>query len=95
MCSFPNTSFHLPACILLLLLERLRTAVYDIAFFSAPSQFDDLDSALVASVDHMEQSNLSSLEAASRDSELVVLQVKGAGLFRCRLLTLGVLFISQ
>lgn len=38
-------------------------------------QFDDLDSALVASVDHMEQSNLSSLEAASRDSELVVLQV--------------------
>ncbi len=38
-------------------------------------QFDDLDSALVASVDHMEQSNLTSLEAASRDSELVVLQV--------------------
>eukprot|EP00752_Nemacystus_decipiens_P011076 g9840.t1 len=38
------------------------------------AQFDDLDSALVASVDHMEQSNLSSLEAASRDSELVVLQ---------------------
>ena len=38
-------------------------------------QFEDLDSALVASVDHMEQSNLISLEAASRDSELVVLQV--------------------
>ncbi|CAM9660983.1 unnamed protein product, partial [Scytosiphon promiscuus] len=38
------------------------------------AQFNDLDSALVASVDHMEQSNLTSLEAASRDSELVVLQ---------------------
>ncbi|CAM9486523.1 unnamed protein product [Pylaiella littoralis] len=38
------------------------------------AQFNDLDSALVASVDHMEKSNLSSLEAASRDSELVVLQ---------------------
>eukprot|EP00904_Undaria_pinnatifida_P009801 jgi/Undpi1/5951/HiC_scaffold_2.g01225.m1 len=38
------------------------------------AQFTDLDSALVASVDHMEQSNLISLEAASRDSELVVLQ---------------------
>ena len=50
--------------------------------FSAPSQFDDLDSALVASVDHMEQSNLSSLEAASRDSELVVLQVSLAWLDR-------------
>lgn len=49
---------------------------------SAPSQFDDLDSALVASVDHMEQSNLSSLEAASRDSELVVLQVMELGLIR-------------
>lgn len=43
--------------------------------FPVSSQFDDLDSALVASVDHMEQSNLSSLQAASRDSELVVLQV--------------------
>lgn len=42
-------------------------------------QFDDLDSALVASVDHMEQSNLSSLEAAARDSELAVLQVQYPG----------------
>ena len=39
------------------------------------AQFDDIESALVASVDHMEESHLSSLKAASRDSELVVLQV--------------------
>lgn len=55
------------------------TVVFDrwlLSTLSTPAQFDDLDSALVASVDHMEQSNLSSLEAASRDSELVVLQAR-------------------
>lgn len=38
-------------------------------------QFDDLDSALVVSAADMEQSNMNSLEAAARDSELAVLQV--------------------
>lgn len=46
-----------------------------LALACAP-QFDDLDSALVVSVADMEQSNMNSLEAAERDSELAVLQVR-------------------
>ncbi|CAN0025591.1 unnamed protein product, partial [Choristocarpus tenellus] len=42
--------------------------------FSA--QFDDLDSALEASMEHIEKSNAHSLEEAARDSELVSLQVR-------------------
>lgn len=55
---------------------RFHISFAPIGVYRRLAQCDDLDSALVASVDHMEQSNLSSLEAASRDSELVILQAR-------------------
>lgn len=61
---------------LLNMLVRVLSIDLTVASRLSRGQFNDLDSALVASVDDMEQSDLSSLAAASRDSELVGLQVK-------------------
>lgn len=61
---------------LLKMLVRVLSIDLTVASRLSRGQFNDLDSALVASVDDMEQSDLTSLAVASRDSELVGLQVK-------------------